>query len=180
MTIADVLSWLILIVLCIGVLAIVVTMVWHLILQTPFIRTPAHVAEAMVRLAQFHGNETVFDLGAGDGTILLAARKNYPHLTLVGYEVVPTVWFLGWFRTFGHHIQFVLGDARHAKISEAEAIFLYVTPFLIQQLLPIFEKHLRAGTTIISHAFQLPGREPVRTERVARRRGETTLYVYTW
>src|SRR5688572_17616104 len=76
--------------------AIILTGAYHLlVLGVPFVPTPRPVARAMVKMAGLKGNETVVDLGAGSGTIIREAKRQFPTIRESGYEIVPTIWLLG-------------------------------------------------------------------------------------
>src|SRR3989338_853113 len=77
------------------IVVLVVTGAYGLWVRVPFVPTPSHVADAMVAAARLRGDERVYDLGAGDGTILIHAKRAHPGISAIGVEIVPTVWLWG-------------------------------------------------------------------------------------
>lgn len=136
----------------------------------------------MLDLAALKGTETVYDLGAGDARFLIAAKKRHPSIQAKGCEVVFTVWLFGRIRVLwsGMPIHLRWGNALTEDFSDADCIFLYLTPYLLTPLTRRFDMLLRPGTIVLSHAFALPGRQPVAVRQVQRSFGPASLYVYRW
>ncbi|MBI3618598.1 hypothetical protein HY213_01015 [Candidatus Peregrinibacteria bacterium] len=162
--------------------AIALTAVMHAVLGVVYVPTPRDVADAMVEAAHLRGDETVYDLGAGDGQILLRAKGRFPQLTAIGCEIVPTIWLLGWIRTRLRQpsIHFRLRDAMSLDLRDADVLFLYLTPSILGKFEGKFDRELRSGTTVITHAFRFPNRTPLRTIEIRRGRGLVHLHVYGW
>lgn len=167
-----------LLVLCLAVAALAVTLVQHLFLTVPFIPTPARTVDAMIEAAQLRGTETVCDLGAGDARLLIAAKRRYPDCTAFGCELVWAVWLLGKLRIAlaGQRIRLARTSVYAMDVREADVVFLYLFPSMMQKLADKFDRELRPGTTVISHAFRFPGREP---RRIIEHGGKKIL-VYGW
>lgn len=136
----------------------------------------------MIDLAALQGTETIIDLGAGDGRLLIEAKKRYPGITASGWEIVPTVWAIGVCRMFlsRQRVQLHLGDALKADVRDADVVFLYLFPSLLDHLVKRFDRELKPGTRVISHTFKLPGKTPVAEKRVAGYMGETSIFLYQW
>lgn len=165
------------------VFSILITGILHLfVLRVPYVPTPGRVAAEMVRFARLRGDEKVYDLGAGDGKILVMAKRAYPGLTAVGVELVPTVWLLGRVYTWlsGAKVDFRLQNALTADLRDADTVFLYVTPFLMEQLEPKLDRELKKGAVVVSHTFHFPHRKPTEEVKIPwHRRGKTLVrYVY--
>ncbi len=161
--------------------ALAVTAFLHLIvLKVPYVPTSRATVDRMLRLAELQGDETVMDLGAGDGRLLIAACKKYPGVRAVGIEYVPTVWLLGWLRIkvsgLSSRIAWKLGDARKADVSRADTVFLYVSPNLMAVLEDKFDRELHPGTVVIANSFSFPGRDPQQESR----EGPATVRRYRW
>lgn len=167
------------IVILLVVLAFAATFIWHLfILRVPYIPTSHAVAGAMIDLAGLKGDETVFDLGAGDGRVLIEAKRRYPKIRAIAVEYVPTIWLLGkiTIALSRQAVTLKLGDALKTDVSKADAIFLYVTPVLMAPLAEKFKKELRDGVIIVSNSFSLPGVQPQKTVQAAGK----TIHRYMW
>lgn len=164
------------------VLLLVVTAVAHIWIPVPYIPTPMAVARLMVREARLTGRETVYDLGAGDGRLVIEAARAHPGVRAVGIEFVPTVWALGKLRiAFARvPVTFRLGNVLRQDLADADCIFLYLIPKLMRKLEAKFDRELKPGTTVISYAFHFPERAPVRKVKVPWLGTERYLWVYQW
>ena len=164
------------------ILGVIVTAVGNLLVWVPFVPVPYGVAEEMVRFAHLKGTETVYDLGAGDGRILIAAKRLHGGLRATGWEFVPTVWLLGKLRIWwsGQKIAFRLGDSRRQSVRDADCIFLYLFPTVMPSLERKFDQELRPGTTVVSCAFPFPHHPPIAHTSVHWMGREHKLWLYEW
>ena len=164
------------------IVVLVVTVIYGLIVRVPYVPTPIPVARAMVDLARLRGNERVFDLGAGNARILIEAKKKFPSLIATGIELAPTVWLLGRFKIFlsRQNIQFLRRNAHAVDMRDAETIFLYLYPGVMERLEPKFDRELRPGTVVISHAFRFPRRQPVEVRQIGNGKWKKTILRYEW
>lgn len=154
-----IMEWFLIAVATILIVGLLATVVQHAVLRTPFVRTSRKIAREMVTLAQLQPGEVVYDLGAGDGTILMEAVKMVPRIRAIGIECVPVIWFFGFLMTRGQGIRFRLSDARKVTISDADVVFLYMTPHALTELEPVLNT-LKPESRIVSRAFRLPHRVP--------------------
>jgi len=155
------------------------TGIMHLfVLRVPYIPTSNEVVQSMLDLACVSNKDHVYDLGAGDGRILIAAKRRCPKIVATGCEAVFTIWMLGKMRTLlsGHHISFRWMNVFSMNVRQADVVFLYVGPGLMGQLENKFDQELKPGTRVISNAFTFPGRKPKREVSV---RGGT-IFLYVW
>ncbi len=169
----HILAWVLLLAVIIILVVLIATMLHHLMLGTPYVRTSTRIARVMAAMAKLQPGERVYDLGAGDGSILIEAKRQVPGIHAIGVELVPLIWLLGWLRSRIRGITFLRKDARHVHIADANAVFLYMTPKALREMEPVF-RTLQKGARVVSRAFHLPGRTPDE-ERVA---GNTKLFLY--
>jgi hypothetical protein len=168
------------------VVALVITALMNLWIGVPSVPTPMPIVRTMIALAKLKGQETVLDLGAGDGRLLIEAQRQYPDLITRGWEMIPTVWAIGVLRMFvllgrrQKKPRLILGNALQADLSHTDVLFLYLFPSVMDQLMQRFERELQPGTRIISHTFLLPGKTPVAQKKVQGYWGETSVFVYVW
>jgi len=136
----------------------------------------------MLEVAKITGKETVLDLGAGDARILIEAKKKYPKLTARGCEFVPTVWVYGKLRIWlsRQDVKLRLGNALNEKVSDADCIFMYLIPGIMDELEEKFDKELKKGTKVISYAFRFPNKKPIDQVVVPWITGERKLWIYKW
>ncbi len=161
---------------------VVITAAYFIRFDVPAVPSPSAIARAMVEAAEMKGTETVMDLGAGDGRILIEAKRRFPGITAIGYELVPTIWWLGSLRVWwsGQHIDWRCADAMDADVRQANIIFLYVTPEMMQRLEEKFDRELRMGTKVVSHVFTFKNHIPIAKVPVPWKGGEKMVRVYEW
>lgn len=123
--------------------------------------TPSAVVEKMLELAGVKPGDTVYDLGCGDGRIVVAAAKL--GAKAIGVELDPALVKTALTNIEAEKVQ-NLASIRHADLfntdfNDATVVMLYLLPELNTKLLPQLEK-LKPGTRIVSHAFDLKGFKP--------------------
>ena len=146
-----------------------------------FIPSSDAVVSVMLELAQVTSRDVVYDLGCGDGKIVIAAAKQYGARG-VGIDIDPAriVEANANARTAGvsDRVQFFVGDifADDTKIGDATVVTLYLLPSLNERLRPKLWRELRPGTRVVSNSFSM-GREwpPLETRQV----GEAWVYLWT-
>lgn len=148
-------------------LVVLVTMLGSLWVWVPYVPTPMPVVRHMIELAELKGNETVYDLGCGDARILITAKRKYPGIRAIGYELPLGIYFLAkckvWLSRLPVDVR--MQDFRKADMGDADVLFLYLVPEVFSSLERKFERELRPGTRVISHGFEFPGKTPTRVER---------------
>ncbi|MDP7477572.1 MAG: hypothetical protein QF442_03935, partial [Candidatus Peribacteraceae bacterium] len=148
----------------------------------PYVPTPMKVTKKMVKFADLTGDEVVYDLGAGDARLLVESKRSHPGITAHGFELSPPVYVLGLFRIWRSRlsVNLQMKNMFHQDVSDADCIFLYLMPGAMKTLQKKFEKELKPGTKVISHAFKFPGREPIKTMPVPWLQGQKDLMLYKW
>jgi len=135
--------------------------------RVPFITTPEEVVERMLELAGTRAEDTVLDLGSGDGRIVIAAAQKFGARGM-GIELDATLVERSRENArragVADRVSFVQGDVLTSDISDATVVTVYLLPQLIGQLQPRFADELRPGTRIVSHAFAMAGWKPDRVE----------------
>lgn len=102
-------------------------------------------------------SELLVDIGCGDGRVLSAARKRYG-VRAIGYEVNPLAYFLARIRAFGKKgFNVRCKNFWKANMGDADVIFCYLFPDVMERLAHKLERELRPGTRVISGNFPLPG-----------------------
>jgi len=125
-------------------------------LDVPFVPTDGNVVEAMLTLAGVGPQDVLYDLGSGDGRIVVAAAKNYDTRG-IGIEIDPlriadAMEYAGDTRV-EYLVDFIEDDIFTADIREATVVTLYLLDSINAQLRPRLLSELRPGARIISHAF---------------------------
>ncbi|MBM3296083.1 MAG: methyltransferase domain-containing protein [Candidatus Aminicenantes bacterium] len=150
----------------------------------PFVPTPMEVVDRMLELADLGEDDVLYDLGCGDGRIVITAARKYGARG-VGVDIDPAR--IRESRTGARRagvrsrVEFHEADAMKVDISRAAVVTLYLLPESNALLRPKFEKELEPGTLVISHNYHIPGWEDkeVRSEVVKDADGKDhTLFVY--
>lgn len=143
-----------------------------------FVPTPQEVVDAMLKLAKVTKTDVIYDLGSGDGRIPITAAKVYGARG-VGIDIDPDR--VGEANASARaagvtdKVKFLNQDLFTTNISEATVVTLYLLPALNLKLRPKLMKELKAGTRIVSHAFDMGDWRPEQTLSVDGR----TIYFWT-
>jgi choice-of-anchor C domain-containing protein len=147
-----------------------------------FVPAPHDVVKAMLVLAKVKKSDVVFDLGSGDGRILIAAAKDYG-CKAIGYEIDPELVALSrqQAKTDGVErlVTIHMADVFTADLAGADVVTLYLLPQQNEKLAPQLKK-LKPGSRVVSHQFEIPGMKPEKTLVVeSKESGEKhTLFLY--
>jgi protein-L-isoaspartate O-methyltransferase len=137
--------------------------------RAPFITTPPEVVARMLQIAGTGPQDTVIDLGSGDGRIVIAAARDHGARGL-GIELDPKLVLLARENArragVAERARFEEGDALQADLSRASVVTIYLLPFLLDQLQPRLLAQLRPGARVVTHAFAFKGWKPDRAETV--------------
>lgn len=124
----------------------------------PYIPTPQEVVNRMLELAEVTTTDIVYDLGSGDGRIPITAAKRYGARGVgIDFDPQRIAESNANARREGvtDRVEFILGDALQADVSEATVVTLYLLSSSNIKLRPILTRQLSPGTRIVSHAFDM-------------------------
>ena len=147
--------------------------------EVPYFPSTDEAVLGMLRLAETGPKDVVYDLGCGDGRIVIAAARDFGARG-VGVEIDP-----GPLRMALYHarragvedrVRFVRGDLFEADIGEATVVTLFLFETLNRRLLPKLLRELAPGTRIVAHRYGFGDAWP--PERTVRA-GASTLYLWT-
>jgi len=151
--------------------------------RAPFVATPPDVVDRMLALAQIRSTDVVYDLGCGDGRIVIAAARTYGARGVgVDIDAARIAEARDNARRAGveHLVTFRVEDARATDVTEATVVTLYLIAALNAQLRPRLMTQLRPGGRIVSHNFPIGDWEPDRVDVFRSADGQTrTLYLWT-
>jgi protein-L-isoaspartate O-methyltransferase len=147
----------------------------------PYLPSPQVVVERMLEAAQVKPGEMVYDLGSGDGRIVITAAQKFK-ANAVGIEIsevlckstLKKVTALG----LTSQVKIIHGNALKVDLSPADVVTLYLLTSSNARLRPNLEKYLKAGARVVSLNFGMPGWKPARTEVVHADRQTHIIYVY--
>jgi protein-L-isoaspartate O-methyltransferase len=140
----------------------------------PFVPTPLDVAEKMLEVAKVQSDDVVYDLGSGDGRIvILAAQKFGAHA--VGVELDSNLYEQSSerIRKLGlqGRAQILHENMFEINVRKATVVTLYLLTAVNERLRPMLASQLRSGARIVSHDFQVPGWQPVQTVEMTSKAG---------
>ncbi len=134
--------------------------------EVPFVVTPPEVVDRMLEMARVSKDDIVYDLGSGDGRIVIRAAKKYGARG-VGIEIDPDLVRRAQYNAqregVSHLVEFHAQDALTVDVSPATVVTLYMLPEFNAKLRPIFERQLRPGARVVSHDFDIEGWVPDQT-----------------
>jgi SAM-dependent methyltransferase len=123
----------------------------------PYVPTPMNVVHEMLKLAGAGPGDVLYDLGCGDGRILLAAVEEFDVDRAVGYEINPQMAEATRMKVYDKELQgriaVLQADFFSEDLSEATVVTLYLTTSGNAKLRPKLERELRAGARVVSHDF---------------------------
>jgi SAM-dependent methyltransferase len=134
--------------------------------DVPYVQTPDRVVQEMLALADVRPDDVVYDLGAGDGRVVIAAAR-WRGAHGVGIEIDPDL-----VRHARHEaeragvadrVRFETGDLFAAPLGAATVVTLYLSPELNARLRPRLLAELRPGTRIVSHQFPMADWRPAQS-----------------
>lgn len=133
--------------------------------EVPDVRTPPEVVVEMLRLARVGPDDVVYDLGSGDGRIVIAAARDFGARG-VGIELDPGLVAESARNArragVGGRTRFLQQDIFLADISEATVVTMYLSPEVNLRLRPTLLSQLEPGSRIVSHDFPIGDWQPVR------------------
>ena len=138
-------------------------------LDIHFTPTRQAVAEAMLDLAGTRADDVVYDLGSGDGRLVILAAQRHGAQG-VGFELQPPLVALSRQSAIdagvADRVRFVEADLREADLAPATVVLLYLSTSLTRELTSKLFRELRPGARIVSHQFRLADRPPDRSVTV--------------
>jgi cyclopropane fatty-acyl-phospholipid synthase-like methyltransferase len=149
--------------------------------EIPFVPTPVEVIDKMLEMAQVRRNDVVYDLGSGDGRVVIRAAKKYGARG-VGIEMDQTL--LEKARKsaqaegVSHLVEFRAEDALKIDLSPATVVTLYMLPWFNEAMKPNFRRYLKPGSRIVAHDFGIEGWTPHKSEKLPEPEKKAGGYVH--
>ena len=147
--------------------------------EAPYFPSTDEAVLGMLRLAGTGPNDVVYDLGCGDGRIVIAAAKDFGARG-VGVELDPAPLRMAVYNAkragVEDRVRFVRGDLFEADIGETTVVTLFLFESLNRRLLPKLRKELKPGTRIVAHRYGFGGDWPPEKTVQA---GASVLYLWT-
>jgi precorrin-6B methylase 2 len=147
----------------------------------PVYPTPQLVVDQMLSIAQVRPGEMVYDLGCGDGRIVIAAAQKYK-AHAVGIEIRRDIYerTLRKVASVGlsDQVQIVHGNALRYDLSPADVVTLYLLTSSNERLKPILARDLKPSARVVSHDFEIRGWKTAAVNRVMIDGHNHTIYLY--
>lgn len=161
-----------------GVVFLLASALWLVIpalYGVPWVPTREARIRRALQLAGIRPGEIFYDLGAGDGRVLLIAAEEFG-AQAIGIEIGPVQCALGWLRILlsgtRHRARIRCGNFYRADLSDADVVFVYLTSSQTSRLAQKLEHELRPGARVVSIAADFPGWQPSRVDR------ESVIFLY--
>jgi len=135
----------------------------------PYYPTPESVVEKMLKLGELKRGERMFDLGSGDGRLVIMAAQKFG-ANATGVELDGDLWkqSTAKIRRLGleKSARIIQGNILAQNYSTADVICVYLLPGSNDKVRPLLEKQLKKGTRIVSHDFEFAVWKPEKTETI--------------
>jgi predicted RNA methylase len=147
----------------------------------PYVNSPEHAIDRMLQLASLKDGETLYDLGCGDGRILIAAASRYKikgvgieiseHLAKTAAEKVKKA-------GLQDQVKIIHADFMKTDLSDANVVTLYLATTANDMLRPNLERYLKPSTRVVSYDYPIPGWKAIKTSATEGRSAQHTIYLY--
>jgi tRNA A58 N-methylase Trm61 len=166
--------WLVPLVLLVP-LILLISVVWPGLVGAPWVPTPMNVVHLMLAMAEVGPGDVVYDLGCGDGRMVVAAARHYG-ARAVGVEIDPLryLWCQMRITALGlrDRVRIVYGDFFAQDLSEADVVTCYLLQDTNNKLEGKLKRELNPGTRVVSNTFTF------RRLRLVRQNAKASLYMY--
>jgi len=157
-------------------LALAASVIWTISRGGPWVPTSKKMIQTMLRLADLQPDELLYDLGCGDGRILITAAKEF-QARAVGIELDPLRWL--WCQVLitvlglRDRVKVIYGDLFKIDLSQADVIACYLLPDALKKLENKLLQELRPGTRVVSNTFLFY------QVQMAKKDGKARLYIFS-
>jgi SAM-dependent methyltransferase len=149
-----------------GIIVVTLAMLWifvPLLSGLPWIPSHRQRIHKALEISKLRTGEIFYDLGAGDGRVLLLAARKY-QARAVGIEISPTHCLIAWLRVLlsgvSNRVSIRWGSFYKMGLEEADVVFAYLTPEHANRLRPQLEEQLRPGARVVTISADMDGWEP--------------------
>jgi SAM-dependent methyltransferase len=163
-------------ILKISLLVFVISVLWTKERGAPWAPTPMEMVHKMLKMAKVGPGDVVYDLGCGDGRMIIAATRRYG-AHAVGIELDPLrfIWcqILITFLGLRGRVRIIFGDFYKQDLSAADVVTCYLLQSTNNKLQAKFKQELRPDTRVVTNFFTFPKLHLVSADK------EDKLYLYT-
>ena len=147
----------------------------------PYLPSPQAVVEKMLEMSRIKPGEMVYDLGSGDGRVVITAAQKYK-ANAVGVEISEILCKSAQKKIdamgLAQQVKIVHGSALKVDVSPADVVFMYLLTSSNARLKPTLEKQLKPAARVVSLNFAVPGWRASATETLHADRQNHTIYLY--
>jgi SAM-dependent methyltransferase len=149
----------------------------------PFVPTPQEVVERMLELAGVKKGDVVYDLGSGDGRIVITAARKYG-VRAVGFEIDPDLVKRSRENIRKEGVEKLAEirqqDIRTVNLGPATVVTMYLLPEVNLMVRPNLWRQLRPGSRVVSHDFDMGDWKPLKTEEIKEAGSGWGHTLYLW
>ena len=168
-------DWVLILTIEIVVIAIVIWIAWSGIVGVPWLPTPKSKVRAMLEIADVSQEDTLYDLGSGDGRFIVMAAKDFGAQS-IGIEVDPIRSLYSRFSIWRHglrnNVQVLRANFFKVSLEDASVVTIYGGYEINKKIRDKLASELKPGTRVVSYRFTLEGWEPVKTN------DDESIYLY--
>jgi cyclopropane fatty-acyl-phospholipid synthase-like methyltransferase len=148
----------------------------------PFVASPQPIVDRMLDIAGVKAGDTVYDLGCGDGRILITAAQRFKAKG-VGVELseklVSSTKDSLKRMNLQDEVKIIHGHLLDVNLQPADVVTIYLETNSNDLLRPNLEKYLKPGARVVSHDFEVRGWKPTKVEKINSHNRNHTIYLYT-
>jgi SAM-dependent methyltransferase len=146
------------------VLGFLLWLIWPIFIGAIFLPTPYDVVEKMLSIADIREGDVLYDLGSGDGRIIIGAAELGAQGVGIEADPIRVLWsrLRAWRNPNHDRLRVIWGDFFNTSVSEATVVTVYQGESINNRLREKFESELRPGSRVVSFSFKIEGWELVK------------------
>jgi cyclopropane fatty-acyl-phospholipid synthase-like methyltransferase len=149
----------------------------------PFVASPIGVVNKMLKYAELMPGETLYDLGCGDGRIVLMAADEFGANSVgidLNKRLVNEARKKAKARNLEDNVKILHGNIFDFDLSQADVVTMYLTTGANEKVRPKLEEELKEGARVVTHDFSIPGWKQVKNIKFKEGYRSHTIYLYIW
>ncbi len=171
----QIIDWVLILAIEICIVIFVTWIAWSGAVGAPWLPTPNKRVRSMLEIAEVSSNDTLYDLGSGDGRIIVMAGRDFG-ATSIGIEIDPLRLMWSRFAIRRHNlrnkVRVIRGNFFNVSLANATVVSLYQGYIINKKIRDKLAKELKPGTRVVSYRFILDGWKPVKTNE------DESIYLY--
>ena len=147
----------------------------------PYVPTPENIIKKILQLANVTSTDIVYDLGCGDGRVVITAAKCFGDKARgieIRHDLVEEARQRALKEGVHDKVEIIEGDIYSTSIRDATVVYMYLLTSVNEKLKPKLQSELKPGTRVVSLDFEIPGWRPVRKVHVWDGYRFRTVYFY--